>query len=509
MTGAEQKEAFVAAAAASGVTAITNAHGRILNRHSAALAVADDDELLGSNVYASAAVTGAEQKEAFVAAATAVGSPVVFDSANRLLSRMSNALAVARVERQLLKVDEHAPFAAGQCEDDITTAITTAGYTIQRDATGSVSSSGPFTGSSSMSNAAVEPSVRGRLLHSNGYVRRAVEVADQRQQFVDTATAVGSPVLFNGAGRLSSRGDNATAAAAAGMLPEHNSYASTAERWAKEREGVAAEANLAGYKIVRRSDGSMGGGIGKAAADLGYGGTKGYGGDAAAAHLRSEQRQEARRAEWKQFNLDRGNEDVIDYTEALAVAQTLAVAPRKEFHGHSLDWLLTHDGAAYVGQTELANPKDEAFKFNSERGADEQGIGTGATRIPGHQRPVLTLADDTSSPAGTAGTSRVLTLVEAERRGMRYLVAYSSEWLSNVAAVEKALHTRYHGLPLGTRLWREIGRGDQGYGQEGVGSAVYKLYFTYVLDMPKFLASGVVVNERKSKGGRGVHAGQL
>ena len=101
-------------------------------------------------------------------------------------------------------------------------------------------------------------------------------------------------------------------------------------------------------------------------------------------------------------------------------------------------FLALHNTSLYAGITLLTKPQDEAYAWLSARGHEER-IGPGEwTQTGARNLPVLSWSD-----------GRVITMVEAMSLGINFAVVYTSVHKSNVAGIERELHSLFQDLPLG------------------------------------------------------------
>jgi hypothetical protein len=96
--------------------------------------------------------------------------------------------------------------------------------------------------------------------------------------------------------------------------------------------------------------------------------------------------------------------------------------------------------------------KEEWLRWLTERGA----------------RPTLLWADDTNITMGDAEIELEFEEIEV----------FSSLWKVNARAVEGALQKRFHHLPLGHRLWRDVDKGAK-YDTPKDAGKVHKVFLTY------------------------------
>ena len=78
---------------------------------------------------------------------------------------------------------------------------------------------------------------------------------------------------------------------------------------------------------------------------------------------------------------------------------------------------------------------------------------------------------------------------------MDYLVVYQSSVKINAFAVEAALQRALHHIPLGRRLWRQVGMG-QNKPDTLPGDVLYKVFFTYSFKVQAAIKSKTCIVRR-------------
>jgi hypothetical protein len=161
---------------------------------------------------------------------------------------------------------------------------------------------------------------------------------------------------------------------------------------------------------------------------------------------------------------------------------------RTQLQGRSFSDLIHNyaiDFAAYVGFTGQTNVANEAFAFASGRAGKRWKL-------------------DGSLPRGTHVLAKVAQpgkkthYTRKECRdvlGMGYLVVYESPVKHNAFAVEAELQRALQHIPLGRRLWRQVGMG-QNKPDTLPGDVLYKVFFTYSFKVQAAIKSKTCIVRR-------------